>query len=53
MPEKKSTIGTNQGRKPELTGEPVSHEDEASAGPHDTDQQVVININPKEGQQDG
>lgn len=48
--ERKSTIGTNQGQKPTPDEPPVSHENEASAGPHDEGGHggVVININSSE-----
>jgi hypothetical protein len=50
MTEKHSTIGTGQGEQPKLDEpQPVSHEDEASAGPHDNDHTpVVINVNTKD-----
>ena len=43
MSEKTETIGTNQGEKP-TPENPISPEDAASAGPHEGDHQVVINI---------
>lgn len=53
MTEKAETIGTNQGDKPS-PDQPVSHENEVSAGPHDGDHQVVINVNTqKEGKTNG